>query len=105
MNETEINRQIAEELGWKQRVHGKWSRNGDLLNILNEAPNFVLDLNTRPQMLAAMTRDEKGELIELAFKQLNHSGECAIDFEINLIELTQPEFCKLFLAVKMKGKE
>lgn len=40
-----LNRSIAERMGWRQRVHGKWSRTGSLLEIADHPPNYAQDLN------------------------------------------------------------
>lgn len=45
MTPEQINKAIAEFEGWKLRSHGGWSRNGDLLNIVKNPPDYFNDLN------------------------------------------------------------
>lgn len=45
MTDQEINVAIAEFEGWERRASGKWSKNGDLLHVISDVPNYCADLN------------------------------------------------------------
>lgn len=109
MSDAEINTAIAKALWWrdiKLRPHplpncGEvLSGRFGLKDYINAIPSFTSDYNTRPQMLAAMTREEKSKFVDFAFEELNQVGECAVDFEINLISMDQPTFCRVWLKTK-----
>lgn len=69
--------------------------------------SFATDERTRPQILAALSEDEKDKLVELHVKaqiDSNGGGSGHIPLITELIKkaltLTQSDLCKLFCAVK-----
>lgn len=112
MKPEEQNIAIAEALGWKRRVHGKWSRNGDFFTVINEPKNYVGDANTRPEMLAALSRSEIRILIKQYIGEIfmdNVRKDGVRDFLMEnyeaLLHVTQPQFSELWLKVKGLWRE
>jgi hypothetical protein len=65
-------------------------------------PDYPNDRNTQPEMLAAMTKEEKEHLYDLATRE--HTAEEYSDLVL-ILELSQLEFTTLFLKVKGKWVE
>jgi hypothetical protein len=60
-------------------------------------PNYTLDANTRGEMLAVMTKEEKFELINKQSDGMNY--EDVGDHLVGILELPQPQFALLFARV------
>jgi hypothetical protein len=114
MTDMEINEQniaVAECLGWKHypiiqdgKVWGVgWKRNGESVGTL---PSFVSDANTRKEMLAGVTRDQRIKLLDFARRSYGKTLVSQIDnFHDFLLNLDQPTFTKLFLQTVGKWRE
>jgi hypothetical protein len=79
-SETKLNAAIAEKLG---------------RTVSDE--DYVHDANTRGEMLAVMTKEEKFELINKQSDGMNY--EDVGDHLVGILELPQPQFALLFARV------
>lgn len=113
----QINRGIALKIGWEfvpshdaqgKAVPDRWI-DPEGYEHFEDVPfkSFATDERTRPQILAALSEDEKDKLVELHVKaqiDSNGGGSGHIPLITELIKkaltLTQSDLCKLFCAVK-----
>jgi hypothetical protein len=102
----QINRGIAEKLGWtcinssgQFPVGFNPNIKGPAVAKVDRVPSFYSDERTRPQLLAALDREEKLQLICLALESRKQSVKDSNDC-LEIFELTQSDLCKLFCAVK-----
>lgn len=116
MDDNHINCIIAKELGWtnisfdwiNEENHGKdWF--GDIPKHYpnqdiwprQKIRNYEHDANSRPEMLASLTEEEKRALIN-SFSPSNTSCQGIVSMTVakKLLELDQPTFARLFCKVK-----
>jgi hypothetical protein len=93
--ETELNVAIADKLGRKwHRPTEEEFKSGSYYQY---APDYFRDANTRGEMLAVMTKEEKFELINKQSDGMNY--EDVGDHLVGILELPQPQFAFLFARV------
>lgn len=111
-DEKEINVSVAKALGWKiewpddwrarivSSPDGKEHRPSDpRLGLWSFIPDYEHDANTRPEMLASLTEEEKKQLIGIFYGE-RVWGMIDDETAIRLLELDQPTFARLFCKVK-----
>lgn len=80
----------------------QWRRTYPHSAIIDTVPDYVSDANTRPQMLASLTFEQKADICNRLFDGEEDGSE---DYMVKILELTQPQFTELFLRVTGGWKE
>lgn len=73
MTNEQINRAVAEELGWKHNGHGAWHKDGQVRGLVAEdleefgyveaLPNYAGDYNAVAEMRRAVKKEEQNEFV------------------------------------------